>query len=238
MKILAKYLHGSEDSIDVDVVYIVDALPNFEDCRKFCSGNKEENRNLATIKGVTIEECFIGSPDELNNSLIATYKLHEQECPMTLRPVERDVFLKFIRATRIILTLLTRTQYRVLVKSALKSYNLANRLDALKQIDISDIQSFGAKGGDEDVLKKIAFQCGQYILLLEGIEVYTKHQICEHFPDLTPYIYRRPVGNRRYLQKYLEDIIERHPSFEQDDKIALYRGKRYDIKTERILTIL
>lgn len=185
MKILARYFHGSEDSIDIDIAYIVDAIPeNLEECRKFCSSDKEENRNLAVIENNAIKECFIGLPDELNNSLIATCRLHKQEYPLTLRPVKRDVFLKFIRATRIILSLLTRTEYRVSVKSALKSHDLSKRVEILRQIDISGVRTFGIRNtSDADILKKIAFQCGQYILLSEDIEVYTKRQICDCLPD-------------------------------------------------------
>ena len=30
MKIIAKYIHGSEDSTDLDVIYVVDELPSLQ----------------------------------------------------------------------------------------------------------------------------------------------------------------------------------------------------------------
>ena len=55
MKILARYVHGSEDSLDTDVIYIVDELPPLNECAEFCNSNDAENRNLAIVRdGVVV----------------------------------------------------------------------------------------------------------------------------------------------------------------------------------------
>ena len=53
MRIICKYRHGSEDSVDNDVIYITDSPPSFRDAQFFCAGGKEvgENRNIAVIRG-------------------------------------------------------------------------------------------------------------------------------------------------------------------------------------------
>ena len=40
MEIIARYIHGSQDSIDRDVLYIVDRLPSFGDCVDFLCGGQ------------------------------------------------------------------------------------------------------------------------------------------------------------------------------------------------------
>jgi hypothetical protein len=40
-------VHGSADSVDVDVVYFFPApLPSFRQCQLFCSGKPPHNRNI------------------------------------------------------------------------------------------------------------------------------------------------------------------------------------------------
>ena len=113
MKILARYIHGSGDSTDTDVVYVVDALPDKAECKRFCSESPVENRNLITIKDDVVSEVYKGTADEVNNALLATYSLHEQSYPLLVtRAVERIVPLKYVRGIRIILSHLTRSQYR------------------------------------------------------------------------------------------------------------------------------
>ena len=81
---MLKYIHGSEDSLDTDVFYVFDKIPSFAECRKFCSEDPNENRNIITIKNGIVEQCFIGTPDEINNGLLDTYKLHPQTCELKI----------------------------------------------------------------------------------------------------------------------------------------------------------
>jgi len=235
MRILYKYIHGSEDSVDLDVCYIVDKLPKtIKECQEFCR-HPIENRNLATIdpSTMTIADCYIGLPDELNNSLIATYPLHKQEYPMVLNRVKRHPMLKVIRATRVILTFLTRTKYRQVVKQALRSNSLTMRLNVLKNISLTSIDTFNKKLKDEDIKKKIAFQIGQTILLLNGKEVYTKAEIVNELPELRQYIYREPTDNT-VLDLYLKKFIDTIPNFTENNGIV---DGMYDVTKERVVKI-
>ena len=40
------YIHGSEDSTDVDIFYVFDELPSKQECKRFCSADPAENRNI------------------------------------------------------------------------------------------------------------------------------------------------------------------------------------------------
>lgn len=82
MKTLYRYIHGSEDSTDVDVVYVVDEIPSLSEAKAFCSpDDKKENRNLIVVKDGIVTDCYKGTVDEINNSLLNTYYKHEQTDP-------------------------------------------------------------------------------------------------------------------------------------------------------------
>ena len=133
MNILGKYIHGSEDSIDVDTYYWVDELPpTIQECKTWCESREGENANLFTIHteivgeqySSVVDKVYKGVPDEVNNSLLRTYDLHpnqESSLPPGLHYVQRDKIIKYIRAVRIILSHLSKSQYRHDVKSALSS---------------------------------------------------------------------------------------------------------------------
>lgn len=99
-KIKTSYIHGSADSVDKDIVYILEEIPDFNKCKMFCA-SLEGNPNLAVIENGYVVWCYKGSKDELNNSLFRTIPLHSEngENPI-VGTVERDVCLKVIRAVR------------------------------------------------------------------------------------------------------------------------------------------
>lgn len=175
---------GSEDSIDEDVLYVFESMPSFANCQAFC-GQGEDNRNIVTVVNGVIEHCFKGIPDETNNALLATYHLHEQECenPVT-KQVERNILLKTVRATRIVLSWLSRSKYRPLIKPALKSNNQEKRLQALSSLDFDSIEI------NLDSCKSIAFQLGQSLALNQGNEIYSKRELKQLFPELIPFLDR------------------------------------------------
>jgi hypothetical protein len=78
-----KYIHGSGDSLDIDVFYVFDKKPTYQECHIFCS-NTDENRNIIVIDNGYVTDCFKGTIDEVQNSLIDTYGLHEQEYPLLI----------------------------------------------------------------------------------------------------------------------------------------------------------
>lgn len=198
---MIRYVHGSEDSLDVDVFYVFDEMPSFKECQEFCS-DKEENRNIIVVKNGLVVDCYKGTVDEINNGLIMTYSLHDQDHDLIItRPVKRDALIKMVRAVRCFLSHCSRTQYRSLVKDALRSPSWKTKLEAIRNIDFASISDFGKNGSKEDVYKIFAFQIGQATGLFFGYELYTKSSIAVKYPALRKYLYREKNTN-------VDDLIE------------------------------
>ena len=51
-------VHGSEDSLDLDVVYVVPVMPAVRDCHAFCADDPDENRNLVVLRDGVVVDCF------------------------------------------------------------------------------------------------------------------------------------------------------------------------------------
>lgn len=203
-----KYIHGSEDSLDVDILYVFDEMPTFTECQKFCS-NTEENRNIIVVKNGVVKDCFKGTIDEINNGLLSTYDLHHQEHEnVVMRKVERDIIIKAVRVVRCLLSHCSRTQYRSEVKKALKSSSWNEKIKTIKSIDFNTITDYGKSGSKEDVLKIFAFQLGQMLGLIEGNEFYTKSAIANEYPDLKKYLYREKDTDIFELIAHIDGFID------------------------------
>lgn len=198
---------GSADSVDLDVMLFLDELPpTIEECKNFCKGfdenypaemclphdfwvmadGKKVNSNLAVVRDGVVEKCFKGTEDEVNNMLLLTYAFHKQRHgPKVVIPVKRNIPVKIYRALRIMLTFLSRTSQREWVKAALKSddvrqkvYHLGNMpFEAMIKEDLKKVTP-------AELLKTSAFQIGQCLGLLDGLELYTKRQIAFHYKTL------------------------------------------------------
>jgi len=236
---LIRYVHGSEDSLDLDVLYVFEKMPDFSESQSFCS-DKVENRNIITIENGIVSGCFKGTVDELNNGLLATYSLHEQTHPLIIiRSVERDVLMKSIRVLRCLLSHVSRTKYREYVKKALKDPNWKTRLSILSSIEWGSIQDFGPKGNREDIFKVFAFQLGQVLSLFNGVEVYTKKSAGREFPELIPFLYRMKNSDISVLVKYIQKFTDKIDSFhfEQQGQYVHFfdYDKTVDLKAEKYM---
>lgn len=233
MNNLIRYVHGSEDSTDLDVYYVLGTLPSFAECQSFCAADETENRNIITIEDGIVTQCFKGTIDEINNGLIVTYPLHEQEFPLLIdRLVPRDIGLKVVRVLRCILSYCSRTQYRTGVKYALRSPSWKTKLEMLASIKFDRIDDY-VKCSRPEAFKVFAFQLGQVLALIDGIELYTKMQVSGRYPYLHPYLYRQ-YAPHSYLVQMIERFIGQLQSleFEQDgDQVELPYGV-YNLKTE------
>lgn len=121
-------IFGSENSLDVDVVFFIEEMPEtiveklalskeFSKSITSFFPEKEINANLAVCKNGHLVEVYKGTTDELNNALFYTYSFHEQKQENQItKLLLRDVDLKFLRSIRMILSFLSRTEYRILVK--------------------------------------------------------------------------------------------------------------------------
>lgn len=246
------YRFGSADSIDVDVIQVVETLPSLEQSKAIGRAS-QFNLNLVTIDRGMIRDCFKGLPDETNNALFRTYSLHKEAqigpSPI-LREVLRIVPLKIVRGTRLILSMLTRTSYRATVKAALRSLDQTQRIETLSTID------FEALTLSRDQWKTLAFQFGQMLALICGIELYTKGDIGEAFPALQPFLDREIAGfstgaineARDELVDLLSDVYTRTDGslnlFCYISSVKVKEWSRYtlqcrgiiiDLKTERVV---
>lgn len=242
MKIIAKYIHGSEDSTDLDVIYVVDELPSLQECKIFCS-DKIENRNLITIEDGIVTSVYKGTTDEVNNSLLRTYNLHEQEYPLLVtRVVQRDAQIKAIRAVRGVLSHLSRSMFRPEIKNALRG-SWSVRIETLQMIydhfDEIDFDSLQNNMSGDDVKKLIAFQIGQVLALTDFVELYTKSEIASYFTDLKPYLYRNSTDNenlKRYLFLFIHCLTKNNMFDYTENGTEVTFGfsyGTYDVKLER-----
>lgn len=243
MNSLIRYVHGSEDSIDLDVYYVMDSLPSFFECQKFCFANPAENRNIIVIEDGIVAQCFKGTVDEINNGLIATYPLHSQDYPLLVtRKVKRDVGLKIIRVLRCLLSYCSRSQYREQVKAALKSSDWAQKVRTLNSINFLKIKDYG-KAPLAEVYKVFAFQLGQInALIYEGKELYTKSAVAAEFPELRPFLYREQHIDSDTVSRFLFETIGGFAEYltyniysytQEGDVVELWIFDKYDLKTEK-----
>ena len=104
-------------------------------------------------------------------------------------------------------------------------------------IEFGSITDFGKKGSTEDVYKTFAFQLGQILALRDGVELYTKRDVADYFPDLTPYLYREKGTDFTTLQQYLDQFTEYCSNFqiEETDDSCLFIDfdRKVDLKNER-----
>lgn len=192
---------GSQDSTDKDVVYVYPSVPSRPECKAFCDG-KGENRNIIAVEQGVVQDCYKGLPDEMNNALWHTYRLHPQEAENPIeRPVRRIVPLKALRAIRIILSNLSRTRYRPRVKEALGSYDFAFRKEILADV------SFRTLDLPVEAWKTIAFQLGQTIALVRGEEFYTKQEIADSSPELGPFLRREGTVAKAVIDEHRDQLL-------------------------------
>jgi len=202
---------GSPSSRDVDVVVAVDFDPaprpeRISWLHGVCKAMAREvgealgvsservNINLARVESGVIVECFKGIPDELNNAVLATYSLHRQLHPCIVsRPVPRDVPLKVLKASRKVLTWFAKTSLRRALLPILRSSDPRRYAEGLHMIaSRRDGLAAALKEMDADQLKGVAFQVGQTLLLVRGVEVYTKEEVAEALRELKPFLFREP----------------------------------------------
>lgn len=187
---------------------MVDSLGTFNEAKKKCddwSHALSVNGNLIVIKDKKVTEVYKGTIDEVHNSILATYKLHQQNVPIPVtEKVQRDICLKWVRVIRGILSHCSRTQYRAIVKEALRAENVYDKLKAILEIDFTKIDDFGKEEASE-VYKFLCFQIAQYLGLLQNVEIYTKSQAADFLSnfDVRQFLYRKPgsLETLNYLVK-------------------------------------
>ena len=98
-----------------------------------------------------------------------------------------------VRTIRGILSYFSRTELRIDIKKALRSNDALEKLEVLEQCHLSLDTDF-KKTTHIEVFKFFAFQMGQTLALMDGVELFTKSSVAEHYPELSPYLYREDVS--------------------------------------------
>ncbi|KIX20175.1 hypothetical protein SY27_13570 [Flavobacterium sp. 316] len=212
------HFFGSVNSLDYDVVFFIEKMPetiaNKLALSKKLSAQLVEkyptktiNANLAVCENGQIIQVYKGTADELNNAILRTYHLHQQDFDNQItNVVKRDIHLKMIRCLRMLLSFISKTQYRTIVKQALKQ-DIYVKIEALKTIDFNTVEDFGKGSNALDLKKSMAFQLGQTLALYEDVELYSKQEIVTYFPELEPYLMRFPNTEIETIQQFVAQFI-------------------------------
>lgn len=170
--------------------------------------NKPLNVNFASIgEDRLIYWSFKGTPDECNNSIFLTCDKHEQKDELIISGLKkRDIGAKIIRSTREILATVTRSEFRTKAKVGICSdIDLKNRLEIMAEIipHLKELtyynDSVPAKPKRKllDIRKSfkgLAFQMGQILGLINGIEYFDKTDVAEDYPTLKPFLLMKTVS--------------------------------------------
>ncbi|KAF0982296.1 hypothetical protein FDP41_011226 [Naegleria fowleri] len=287
------FIHGSQDSLDVDLIYMFTAhsMPSHhKECCWICfdgcgggnvrndstmkitmeegsnpvahhnidrsGGDDDDDLNVMDNSGVIghvdrvgdvnlfeivddqtpsyVRRVFRGLPDEVNNGLFKTLKLHSQKYEH-IQPikgmVKRVAPLKCVMTLQNILVKIRRCeQVRSESILALKSFDLTSRMQMLKNLDFTKIVN---KLEKED-LKYLAFRLSQTVALVEGFELYTKKEIVEYDRNLKNVIYRfegiekledEKLRSAQILNEYLKKLLQ------YMDSVKSTKMKNFEILT-------
>ena len=201
-------IFGSRTSIDRDVMVIIKSPLATQDAHnlvheldrvlisEFPKSSKRLNTNICTVSEGNLLWTFKGVPDECQNSILATYAMHEQHHPCIVeRTVPRNIPMKITRSLRSILSTMTRTEgNRETVKKALKNDTIRARLDCLNSIDLSTLVYMkSCKENPIEIYKQIAFQMGQTRALLreDSLELFDKILVGYEYPTLYSSLMRK-----------------------------------------------
>lgn len=214
------YFFGSPNSVDIDVMIDHPMARNFHGDKQIVAELKATypaietwDINLVRIANDKIVYAQKGLVDCCHNSLYGTAGFHNQNFEIPLKtPVKRNLPLAVADC---VVTLLMATKkkphkefYKNQVSPALKSPEWATRTSVLAAVDF-DIPLIDVVSENSKYLKSLAFDLGQTISLLNGIEIYTKQEIIDNHPILADLINRVPVANiNEIMQGKIAELLK------------------------------
>ena len=166
------YFYGSEDSTDLDVLIQIDEkdMPVIQEDRKIflkqieTKYNLKWNSNLIVIENGIVSNTIYPKSwiDSINNSLFTTYSNHlnKQVYPLPITNlVKRNKLLAIYKTVRTILSMMTRTHYRTLIKPISNGIHPFNKkIEALSvhtdayQLEVNELREKIEKF--EEIVKK------------------------------------------------------------------------------------
>ena len=224
---------GSASSQDIDIMVFMEKLPtSVYECSKFClsygeilaeklnensleNPQRKINTNIGIVQNGVLIDAYKGNQDETNNALFYTYDLHKQYFENhILKIVPRNLIEKIHRTLRVMLSFLTKSKHRIIIKTALTA-NWTKKVEVLAKINLQDIfvdnqlKNQLGKVALTDFQKTFAFQMGQCLALIEGKELYTKEAISAYFPALSGYLLRQENLDNSVLNSFKDSFLEK-----------------------------
>lgn len=208
----SRFVHGSPDSRDLDVVYIVPPTAQFPSVATlvaFCR-NEDEDRNviqLARENGNNgdwfVKKSFRGAPDEVNNAILETHRNLPNDPLYHLAITSkgsRSVLLRFIVATKAIIIKMRRTEScRPACVDALRSWLFSTNLSTVHGACRA---SFGDL--DQESAKYVTFHFAQSYALALGSELYSKKSLIAFLPSIEPLLYYQGSADSKVPEKHVK----------------------------------
>ncbi|MFD2603474.1 hypothetical protein [Flavobacterium suzhouense] len=221
------YFFGSKDSLDIDVMINHPQASGIERDKELINDIKQKypsttdwNINIITIDNGVVTNTIPskGNPDGVNNSLYETYNLHKQKYPFPLlNKVERDCNTAIEKCLSYIFTFYKNTECKNLYKYIPKEIKngkaeISIRLEHLKNIDLTHLP-YLEDIKNKNAFKSLAFNIGQTISLINGIEIYTKSDLVYYHINLSSFIKRESIGDLKIINQKKEELIQKIKEF-------------------------
>jgi len=213
------YFFGSPDSLDIDV--LIDHPEPWDQVIKGLQQRypaaKEWNISLISIKDDKVVATMPkkGTRDAVHNSLYHTYAHHKdkQVYELPLRaPVPRHLLLAIDGCIRNLLVTVSTSElkdfYKLNFRPAMRAGIWADRLDLLLKWPY-DQPYYKDPTACIGIYKSLAFDVGQTLSLLDGVELYTKSEVIAAHPELADIIGRKPCDLSLTLKPKIEELYQR-----------------------------
>ncbi len=216
------YRFGSKDSLDIDILIEHPESTGLEKDKDLIKSIKNQyhqiddwNVNIISIENGEVVKSIPskGFPDGVNNSLYETYHLHNQKFPFPLtRKLERNIVAAIEKCLTAIFTFYKRTLQNDFYESIPKEIkngkaSMELRLNKLNEIDFN-LLPYDDDTKNKNAFKSIAFNIGQTISLINGIEIYTKADLVYLHPELSSIIKRENIGLLEQLNSKKDELIK------------------------------
>lgn len=105
-------------------------------------------------------------------------------------------------------------KFKAVIYMVNKVYPIGEIINLLSTLDFCNL-NFSEPSKLPDLMKKVAFQLGQVAALLEGFEAFQKEELCERYPELTPFLRRESYGPEdllalnKLIRQTNQQILER-----------------------------
>jgi hypothetical protein len=216
-----RVVHGSLDSVDVDVVYLTTTrLPSGAEFSAFCKERPEEDVNVALVEGGVVVDCMRGLPSELNNALVANQRPAMAGQPQLRRVERRSAAEKLLDTLQRSAAMVRRVaEYREEAIAALRTNSAAALLRLALRVDWESEEVTP----DADSVKQVAFMAAQAEALLDGVELYDKAGLAARCPALRDCLARRGRAGLGATVRALWRRVEAEARFFQHGEWALSR---------------